>query len=223
MTRNGWIAVALATTAALLWLVTSMKTGGDRPRTSDPTDDAEPAAAAPVAEAPEAEQQPAPAEPPDPALPSTPAPAAAPGEQPEPAAEEQPTPPPTTPLPPPEKTGPVDELKARFTSEPRDSSAGTFEKRIEAAFKSKDVPAALFKSVLCRQTVCRVETRWTPDRAIGFMSGFTRLLMIPPGSQQPRLFDSNLAISPEGDPDASGERPVDVYIARLPPPEEPAP
>jgi hypothetical protein len=37
-----------------------------------------------------------------------------------------------------------------------------------------------------------------------------------------RVFDSNIGFSPEGEPDASGVRPVDVYLARMPPP-EPAP
>jgi hypothetical protein len=90
------------------------------------------------------------------------------------------------------------------------------------------VPAGLLKSVLCRRTVCRVETRWAPDRGIGFMSAFTRLLMQAPGADVVRVFDTNLGISPEGEPDAAGVRPVEVYIARLPaaepePAAEPAP
>jgi hypothetical protein len=96
------------------------------------------------------------------------------------------------------------------------------EKEIEAAFTSSDVPTELLHAVQCRKTVCRVETRWAPERAIGFMAAFTRLLMIPPGSAASRTFDSNLGIAPEGTPDANGVRAVDVYVARLPD-SEPAP
>jgi hypothetical protein len=45
--------------------------------------------------------------------------------------------------------------------------------------------------------------------------------MIPPGSEEKRPFDSNLGISPEGEPDANGVRAVVVYLARVadaPPP-----
>ena len=213
MTRSGWIALALATTAAILWLVTSLSTRGDRPAASDSTGVDEPELAPPAEPEPRADQ-PAQAAPP-----TAPAPAAEPEEQPDEPADPPSQEPPTSPLPPPEKSGPVDELKARFASEPRDSAAGTFEKKIEAAFRHDDVPAGLVKSVLCRRTVCRVETSWTPDRAIGFMTGFTRLLMTPPGADVPRPFDSNLGISPEGEPDASGVRAVDVYLVRVPPPE----
>ena len=79
------------------------------------------------------------------------------------------------------------------------------------------MPSGLLKSVLCRQTVCRIETRWTPARGIGFMSAFTRLLMTPPGTEPPKLFDPNLGVSPEGEAGADGTRAVDVYLARLPP------
>jgi hypothetical protein len=221
MTRNGWIAVALATTAALLWLVTSLGTG-DRTSASDPAG-AEPAGGVEPA-LPEPDPQPAPAEP---AAPPTAPTAPAPTEPAAPAAPAAPArpaePPPEAQLPPPEKTGPVDELKARFASEPRDSSAGALEKHVEAAFRNDDVPAGLLKSVLCRRTVCRVETRWAPERAIGFMSAFTRLLMQAPGADVVRVFDSNLGISPESEPDANGVRSVDVYIARMPPTPTPEP
>lgn len=208
MTRTGWIALALVVTAGVLWIVTSWSTRNEPQAAPSETVTVDvPAAAEPIA-ARAPEEEPAPAAPLDPAPPT---PAAEPHEP--TAAPSQPD---VSPLPPPERTGPVDELKARFEKEPRDSSAGALEKHIEAAFRTSDVPAGLLKSVLCRRTVCRVQTRWTPERAIGFMAGFTRLLMIPPDDPRPRLLDSNLAISPEGEADEGGERLVDVYIARLP-------
>ncbi len=198
--RNVLIVLALAATAAALWFVTSLSVSSGRPPASQPSADAEPPTGAQPEEAP---VQPKPAEP---ATQPTATTAAAP----------RPAPPPPAKLPPPEKTGPADELKARYASDRRDASAGELEKEISAAFVSADVPASLLHSVSCRATVCRVETRWAPDRGIGFMSAFTRLLMIAPDDPTPRLFDTNLGISPEGAPDAVGVRAVDVYLARLP-------
>lgn len=68
-------------------------------------------------------------------------------------------------MPPPERSGPVAELTHAFAKEPR----------IESEFRKSDVAPGLLKSVLCRESVCRVEVRWTPDRAVAFMSAFTRL------------------------------------------------
>lgn len=214
MTRTSWAVVVIVLTAALLWIVTAWNTRDQGDHRSDEAEaelppSADPDPGAPAARAPAAvEPGAAPAAP---AAPEAPAPAApaTPEPEPEPA-------PPVANLPPPEKSGPVDELKAAFASEPRDSAASEFEKRIEVAFKSTDVPVALLKSVLCHKTVCRVETRWNPERAIGFMAAFTRLMMGPDGRPTGQ-FDSSLAISPEGEPDAQGTRAVDVYIKRLVP------
>lgn len=220
MTRNGWIAVMIVATAALLWLVTSMNVREDRQRAPDAQLDAhmEPLDVADEL-AQELEPQPTQAAPPEapdplaapeaPGAPEAPAPAEA-----KTAVED------VADLPPPEKTGPVDELKQAFAREPRASSARVLEKEIEAAFKDDNVPPELLKGVLCRTTVCRVEVEWTPARAVGFMAAFTRLLIAAPDSPEPpKLFDSNLAISPEGDPAPNGARSVDVYVARLPQPE----
>jgi hypothetical protein len=208
MNRNVLIVLALAATAAALWFVTTLSVSSGRPPASQPSSDTEPLAAG---------QPGAPSDEPTPAEPPTP-PAAAAGPQPSAttAAAPRRAPPPPAQLPQPEKTGPADELKARFASDRRDASAGELEKKISAAFESTDVPASLLHAVSCRATVCRVETRWAPDRGIGFMSAFTRLLMLAPDDPTPRLFDTNLGIMPEGTPDAVGVRAVDVYIARLP-------
>jgi hypothetical protein len=217
--------VALVLAAALLWIVTGWQTRDQGSHRSDEIDDAvAPSAAAdpaaPSERAPAANiAQPgvapsAPSVPTAPAAPIAPAAPAAPIVR-EPA-------PPVADLPAPEKTGPVDELKALFASEPRDSAAGSFEKQIEAAFRGNEVPPGLLKSVLCHSTVCRVETRWSPERGIGFMAAFTRLMMAPDGRPAGQ-FDSGLAVSPEGEPDAHGTRAVDVYLKRIvPEPGEPA-
>lgn len=214
MTRNGWIVLAMVTTAGLLWFVATLKLGGDAHATQASRDEGESFDDAPLEQRPPTQPEPTPTKP---APANAPVPAADPA-APSPAPRPEP-PPPTSQLPPPERTGPVDELAARFASESRDASASASEKAIEAAFISTDVPSSLLHSVQCRRSVCRVETRWAPDRAIGFMSAFTRLLLVPPGSTAPRVFDSNLGIAPDGNVDASGARNVTVYVARLPPPE----
>jgi hypothetical protein len=218
MTRTSWAVVAVVLTAALLWIVTGWPTRNQGSHRSDEADDAlaPPAAAEPAApteRAPAASIAQPGVAPSAPAAPTAPAAPAAPADpEPEPQVAD---------LPAPEQTGPVDELKALFASEPRDSAAGSFEKQIEAAFRGSEIPPGLLKSVLCHNTVCRVETRWNPESAIGFMAAFTRLMMAPDG-RPAGLFDSGLAVSPEGEPDAHGTRAVDVYLKRIvPEPGEP--
>jgi hypothetical protein len=117
------------------------------------------------------------------------------------------------PIPPPEASGPVAELKHAFETEPRDSAAQAPESRIESEFKRSDVPAGLLKSVLCRKSVCKVETLWTPERAVGFMGAFMRL--------SPE-FAPNLAIDPHGPVAPNEELSIDVYLPRLAPGTQPA-
>ena len=117
------------------------------------------------------------------------------------------------PIPPPQTSGPVTELKAAFENEPRDSAARTPESRIESEFKRTEMPAGLLKSVMCRKTVCRVETVWSPARAEGFMGAFMRLISD---------FKPTLALDTHGAPDAQGDLRIDVYLERLDPDAKPA-
>ena len=109
----------------------------------------------------------------------------------------------------PQRSGPIAELKALYGSEPRASASAQIESAIEAQFRRPEVPPGLLKSVVCRTTVCRIETRWTPERAEGFMSALMHMATEPAGEQA--HFDNQIAIAPE-EPDAvSGIRVVDVY------------
>jgi hypothetical protein len=116
---------------------------------------------------------------------------------------------PTTPdearLPAPEAGGPIAELKQRFEHDPRDSAAAHFDSLIEAAFRDKDVPAGLLTSVLCRQTVCKLELRWSSERNTGYMLALTRVI---------GQFDRDMAIVPLAAPDADGVMPLEVYLPR---------
>jgi hypothetical protein len=109
------------------------------------------------------------------------------------------------PIPPPEASGPIAELKQAFETEPRDSAAQVPESRIQSEFKRSDVPAGLLKSVLCRKSVCKVSTLWTPERAVGFMGAFMRL--------SPEF--GPLALDPHGPVAPQQELPIDVYLPRL--------
>ncbi|HKU41908.1 MAG TPA: hypothetical protein VJR89_27310 [Polyangiales bacterium] len=115
------------------------------------------------------------------------------------------------PIPAPVRSGPVDELKRAFESEPRASTGARIEAAIEAQFRRADIPAGLLESVMCRTTVCRVETRWSPERAEGFMGAFMRLMQ-PEGTAS--LFDEKLAISPEADVGPDRSQAIDVYLKR---------
>jgi hypothetical protein len=84
---------------------------------------------------------------------------------------------------------------------------------IQAAFR-RPGSNGLLKGVLCRSSVCKVETRWTPARAADFMGAFMNLVASPDGAPS-RKFDHEIAISPEGAPDTNGERAIDVYLKQI--------
>jgi hypothetical protein len=121
-----------------------------------------------------------------------------------PAAPQQPEDP--APIPAPQASGPIAELKQAFEKEPRDSAAQVPESRIQSEFKKSDIAPGLLKSVLCRKSVCKVETLWTPERATAFMAAFTRLSA---------EFEPNIALDPHNKPVAQQELQVDVYLPRL--------
>ena len=213
MSRNLWLTIGLVLGAAAIWW--AVLWGPAEP------DAEELAATAPVTEAaPTPPTSPRPQKPTEPTAPAAPPDTDnAPSADPAPAAPQAPPPQQAAPtaadqIPAPERTGPVDELKAAFDSEPRDSNASDFESAIQAAFRRPEVPSGLVKSVLCRTSVCKVETRWTPAGATGFMGAFMNLVASPEGASN-RKFGPEIAVAPEGAPDANGERSIDVYLKRI--------
>lgn len=99
--------------------------------------------------------------------------------------------------------GPVDELRRQFDGEPRPSSAGEREARIEQVFRQPSVDPGLLKSVLCRQTVCKVVVGWSQRRMSDYMVAITGLLP---------MFDPTIAVSPVASPDAEGIYDATVYL-----------
>jgi hypothetical protein len=163
------------------------------PAALEPQRDPQPAAEATQRPASDTKQQ---AEPEDPATPA--APSQAPSD-PEQAAD-------STPLPPPQRSGPIAELKHAFETEPRDSAAQVTESRIQNEFIKGDIAPGMLRSVLCRESVCKVEVLWTPQRAESFMAAFTRLSAD---------FQPDIALDPHQAADAPQELQVDVYLPRL--------
>jgi hypothetical protein len=112
----------------------------------------------------------------------------------------------SAPLPPPRRSGPIAELKQAFETEPRDSAAQLTESRIQNEFIKSDIAPGMLKYVLCRESVCKVEVLWTPERAVSFMSAFTRLSAD---------FEPDIALDPHAPADAPQQLQVDVYLPRL--------
>jgi hypothetical protein len=121
--------------------------------------------------------------------PPTAAVATAPTEQPEPA--EQLDPEPAAPAAPaaapadPEaeadrvftrENGPLADYKAQFEKEPRDSQAADVETVVRDAFNPKDGPAPVFRSVLCRETICKIETRFGHETLGAYVAAMTRIV-----------------------------------------------
>lgn len=162
----------------------------------------------------------------EPAAPAQPEPVAAADTPPPPAAE--PAPPPQDPSAQPaaaaepespeaeadkifsRENGPLAEYKAQFEKEPRDSAANEAEQAVRGAFDQRDSPKPVFRSVLCRETICRIETRFSADTLGAYVAAMTRLVH--------GKFDSKLASERTSLAEA-GEVSVTVYAKRPPPAE----
>jgi hypothetical protein len=207
MSRNAGAVGALVLTGGLLWLVTAWPTEEDHDRSEVAVDEAPappPAAAVPV-----------PVVPATPAAPPAPPPAPAPA----PLAPDAPEPPPLVqPRVPKDdifdrEQGPVAELKKAYESEPRDSAASEIESKIREAFDHPDGSPDLFKSVLCRESVCKLELRWATGRLGAYVAGITRAMV---HAKAP------LGVSPTGLDSGDSTKIIEVYVTRKPP-NEPSP
>lgn len=154
--RGIWIALVVAFAIASWWLALA---GPDRDDDALATDLSEPPP--PAAEPP---PRPAPAPAPVPAIPEPEAPEPAPAPPAPQTAVAKRVPEPTDsiiPIPP-DTRGFVDALEGRFNEDPRDSGATEVETWLRKLFQGPRMPAGMLKSVLCRQTVCKLEIQWIP-------------------------------------------------------------
>jgi hypothetical protein len=103
------------------------------------------------------------------------------------------------------ENGPLAEYKAQFEKEPRDSGASEVEQVVRSAFNPGDSPTPVFRSVLCRETICRIETRFSAETLGGYVAAMTRLVH--------GKFDSKLA-SERTSLAQAGEVSVTVYAKR---------
>jgi type IV secretory pathway VirB10-like protein len=196
-----WWMVALAAVAGIMvWAIATWPLPPEVDNAEDSAPEAEPAPAARVLPSPTVEYAPPPpaAEPaPQEPAPTEPPAAAAP---PEPADKEA-----TTVFT--RENGPLAEYKAQFEKEPRDSAASDAEQVVRGAFVPKDSPEPVFRSVLCRETICRIETRFTAENMGAYVAAMTRMVHYK--------FDGKLATERTSAPD-SGEVSVTVYAKRPP-------
>lgn len=106
------------------------------------------------------------------------------------------------------ENGPLAEYKAQFEKEPRDSAASDAEQVVRGAFDPKDGPKPVFRSVLCRETICRIETRFSADNMGAYVAAMTRMVHWK--------FDGQLATE-RTSPAEAEEVSVTVYAKRPPP------
>jgi hypothetical protein len=203
MSRNVAALGAVLIVGVLLWLVMAWHA---------PTEEA------PVAlqeeDALESAPQPSAAKQPEPSL--APAPVAK-ASDPEPAEEPEPeAPPPARRGDPGEyiqgDQGPVAEYRAQYESERRDSGASAVESKVRAAFPQTGDAPDLVRSIACRETICKLELRWSNARVRSWIKGVTRF-------QDGFVFP--VAMSPVGEKDRDGVRRVEVFLKRKPPGQPP--
>lgn len=203
-----WVLVALSIAAgALLWMIATWPVEQEQfEDAADAVTTAE-VPAAPPPPAPSAYAPPPPAAEPERPGPAEPAPAPAPppaAEQPELSAEAQAD---QVFI---RENGPLAEYKAQFAREPRDSAASDAELLVRGAFEPKDGPRPVFRAVLCRETICKIETRIAMDSLGAYVAAMTRMVH--------GQFDSKLATERTSLVEG-GEVSVTVYAKR--PPSEP--
>jgi hypothetical protein len=104
--------------------------------------------------------------------------------------------------------GPVAEYRTLYESESRQSNAAELEAKVSVAFQESKPPPDMIRSILCRQTICKIEMRWSMDRMRPYIGGLTRAQA---------NFTIPVAVSPVGPKDAEGMRLVEVYLKRKPP------
>lgn len=110
------------------------------------------------------------------------------------------------PAPPPAAAGPTAVLKRAFETQPRDPLwAADTEAHVRALFRSGDMPAELLQSASCRKAVCRLELRWTHERATAYVSLYETMH---------KDFGGEVGVEPLGAPDDKGQEQVNLYLAR---------
>lgn len=189
--RNSLVAALLAAVMGLMWWIASVEAPETQAETEQDVDGAFEVSVQGASDRPlQPDTAPAPLQPS--AAPLAPQPPAA-----EPVAPPVDAPP---------RQGPIDELSSRFEREPRDSGAHDIEQSVRAAFSRDSVAPELFKSVLCRQSVCKVVVRITPQRMPGYIQAVTELVS--------NEFDADFAVDPAPEIDADQMRSVEVYLQR---------
>jgi hypothetical protein len=116
----------------------------------------------------------------------------------------------------PGERGPIQEYQALYDRSTRDSAAHTVESAIQSAF-GKSTSPDLLHSTSCREQVCKVLIRWTPERMrdyVASMRGLALGMAWPPG--QPG-FESQIAIATASQKDKDGGRLVELLIKRRSP------
>lgn len=151
--RPALIAALLVLAAVLWWLALG---GRDRPEELSAAPSSEPAAAPQPVAAPRA-SEPAPGAPPAAVEPAPATPAVEPATEPLQPSAAGPIPPDTR--------GFVAALEEVYESSPRATDARKTEAELERLFRGEGVSPGLLRSVSCREHVCRLELRWTPEHA----------------------------------------------------------
>jgi hypothetical protein len=109
------------------------------------------------------------------------------------------------PAPPPRATGPTEVLKAAYDNQTRDALwAKDTETRIGTLFTG-DVPAEMLQNANCRKAVCRLQLRWTRERATAYVAVYQSLH---------QEFGPEVGVEPIGALDADGRQQVDIYVTR---------
>jgi hypothetical protein len=180
------IAVALLSLAAVWWMASVPREDLADNKPTEPQ--------LPAAEAPAKVTAPASAQPVHEPSPAASAPAQAQPTQPE--REQQLLVP---------RQGPVAELERKFEAESRPSAARELEATIETTFRRPPLDPQLLHAVTCRQSICKLELRWSKERMDDYMIAITQLLP---------SFEDAVGVSPAADQPEDGQFDVTVYLQR---------
>jgi hypothetical protein len=116
----------------------------------------------------------------------------------------------------PGERGPIQEYQALYDRSTRDSAAHEVEGAIKTAF-GKSTQTDLLHSMSCREQVCKVLIRWSPERMRDYivsMRGLALGMAWPPGQAG---FESQIAITTASQKDQNGGRMVELLLKRRSP------
>ena len=109
--------------------------------------------------------------------------------------------------------GPVAEYRKRYESEARDDDATRFESHVQSAFERAKA-LDMLQAVSCHKNICKLTLRWSDARTSDYIKSLGWIGLGGNSNPNRMGFEMPLALSPAGEKDKDGVRPVELFLVR---------